>query len=136
MNLEYGRSISGILKITEMVFALIAFLILRFSDTGYFDVNAAYFGIGTLYACLLVTPLLFVTYLMGRMEIQKTVFEFSINFLFFFFLTIYGVMALVHYSADVHGSTRDCGITMGVFSLAAAAAYLGDTVMSIINYNN
>lgn len=57
------------------------------------------------------------------------------NFLFFFFLTVYGVMTFLHYTKEPKGSITDSGIAMGVFTLFSALAYLADTVFAIINYN-
>ncbi|KAF2353378.1 Marvel domain [Trinorchestia longiramus] len=137
LNFGYVRSVSGILKIVEMATVLVAFLVLRLSDanTTLFikETDGFYIGVGTMFSCLLVTPLLFIVYLMGKMEIQNTVFEFSMNFLFFFFLTVFAVIDLVYFGSSFN-SGRNGGITAGFFALVAAVSYLGDSVMAIFQY--
>ena len=56
------------------------------------------------------------------------------NFLMFFFLATFGVLGLLGVASQEHGAKRDSLIATCSFALMAAAAYLVDTVMAIINY--
>lgn len=137
MNQGYLLSPSGILKIIEMVAVIIAFGILRGSNANAFmDLDVSLLGFGTMAACFLVTPVLLACYVMGKTEIQQTFLEFTLNFFFFLFLTIFGVVGMIEISGKPHGSIRDEGIAMCFFGLVAGVTYLADTVLAIIHYRN
>jgi len=62
--------------------------------------------------------------------------EFSLNFLFSFFLGVFGVVGIIEFSKYDNGSDKDEGLAMCAFALFGSAAYLVDTVFAIINYNS
>lgn len=52
----------------------------------------------------------------------------------FFFTAVFGVLGFITVNDSVPGKLKDSVISMSVFALFASVAYLGDTVMAIINY--
>lgn len=134
MNIHYIKSFSGIMKIIEIVFVVTSFAILRDKEVGRFDPDAFYFGVGILVSCMINTPLLLICYLMGRMEIQQTIMEISVNGIFAVFLAVHGGMGLNYYASAPVTSQNNYGIAMASFSLAAALAYFADTILAAINF--
>ncbi|KAK7066193.1 hypothetical protein SK128_015494 [Halocaridina rubra] len=142
MNFEYIKTPSGILKLVEIVFVLIAMVIFRggsifnsFGDT----VAANLFAIGVMVTSLIITPLLLVCYIMGRTEIQKTILEMALNFLLFVFLLSAGAVCVdawqgvITYDKLLRKAKRQ-SLTMGTFTLFASLGYLADFILSIRNY--
>jgi len=98
-NPSYLTTPSGILKIIEILCVIIAFGIFRGARYGMFgNEDANYFACGILVAAFLFTPVLLFCYLMGRMEIQRTMLEPILNFLFFALLVAAGVLGVYTWS--------------------------------------
>ncbi|CAL4195389.1 unnamed protein product [Meganyctiphanes norvegica] len=134
-NPGYLRTPTGALKIIEIICVSIAFGIFRGVRYAHFgNEDTDYFACGVLVAAIIITPLLLLCYLMGRLEIQKTMLETFINFLFFVFLLAAGSVALhtwEPYSYKVKGGGST--LAMGIFTIFAAVAYLADSFFACYN---
>jgi len=135
-NPGYLRTPSGALKIIEIICVSIAFGIFRGVRYAHFgNEDTDYFACGVLVAAIIITPLLLLCYLMGRLEIQKTMLETFINFLFFVFLLAAGSVALhtwTPYSYKVKGGGST--LAMGIFTIFAAIAYLADSFFACMTH--
>ncbi|XP_042867305.1 uncharacterized protein LOC122250079 isoform X2 [Penaeus japonicus] len=144
---KYLRTASGILKIAETVtvattFGLFRGIPLTFGDTHHFVGNIGtdtdFFAGGVMATALIVTPLFFVFYLLGRNEIRKTGVEISLNFILSAFLFISGSLCLAFYNSSSltypWNQKKSEGITMGVFCYISASFYLADTLVAFRNF--
>ncbi|KAG7176126.1 protein snakeskin-like [Homarus americanus] len=136
---EYLKKPSGILKLVEIVTVVIAFGILRGADTLFtisMSADATFFGVGVLVTAMIITPLLLACYLMGKLEIQKTIFEIVFNSLMFVFLLSAGSVAINTWDKQYTkvSNKRDASLAMGSFCLLASFAYLADTVFAVLNF--
>ncbi|XP_045112837.1 protein snakeskin-like [Portunus trituberculatus] len=143
LSLEYLRTPPGILKLVEIATVVVAFGIFRGSDARFalsrsqnFATDADFFGCGVLVTALIITPLLLTCYIMGRYEIQKTIFEIVFNFLMFVFMLSAGSVAVDSFkNVDVIGSNMEnTSLAMGSFCIIASFAYLVDTVFAVHLY--
>lgn len=137
VSLAYLKTPSGILKLVEITTVVVAFGIFRGSDAPFStSVDGDFFGCGVLVTALIITPLLLTCYIMGRYEIQKTIFEIAFNFLMFIFTLSAGAVAVDTFrKVDVIGSNIEkTSVVMGSFCLIASLAYLVDTVFAVRLY--
>ncbi|XP_047485740.1 uncharacterized protein LOC125036871 [Penaeus chinensis] len=135
INTGYLKTKSGIMKIIEIVCVVCAFGLLRGSSRvcGH-TTDSHYLGVGVLVAALMVTPLLLISYMMGKMQIQNTFLEIALNALFSLFLLAVGADALRAVgTAYTNHYNRKC-FAMGIFSIAACITYLLDTVFCVMVY--
>ncbi|XP_047484665.1 uncharacterized protein LOC125036239 [Penaeus chinensis] len=145
--IKYLKTASGILKIAETVtvattFGLFRGIPLTFGDTHHFAGNVGtdtdFFAGGVMVTALIVTPLFFVFYLLGRKEIRKTGMEIVLNFILCIFLFISGSLCLAFYNSsplpNPWNSKQKEGITMGVFCYISASFYLADTLVALRNF--
>lgn len=132
----YLKKPSGILKLFEILCVIIAFGLFRGSNTTFSNADLDYFGGGVLVTALIVTPLLLVCYLMGRLEIQKTIFEMVFNMLMCVFLVIAGGVCVDKWTnvGRIHDKHVSQSLAMGSFCIIASCVYLADTVFAVINY--
>ncbi|XP_063595264.1 uncharacterized protein LOC134772239 [Penaeus indicus] len=135
INTGYLKTKSGIMKIIEIVCVVCAFGLLRVSSRicGH-TTDSHYLGVGVLVAALMVTPLLLISYMMGKMQIQNTYLEIALNALFSLFLLAVGADALKAVgTVYTNNYNRKC-FAMGIFSIAACITYLLDTVFCVMVY--
>jgi len=120
------RTLTGIIKIVEIVLVLVALFIFRFYNKAYFGgTDAQIFGGGVLVAALIITPLLFFSYLFGRLDVAATsILEPAINLILCAFLGISGALAL--------RIGWDASLALGAFCIAAAITYGIDIVQRYI----
>ncbi|XP_045600275.1 protein snakeskin [Procambarus clarkii] len=132
----YLKKPSGILKLFEILCVIIAFGLFRGSNTTFGNLDLDYFSGGVLVTALIVTPLLLVCYLMGRLEIQKTIFEVVFNMLMCVFLVIAGGVSVDKWTniGGSHNKHVSQSLAMGSFCIIASCVYLVDTVFAVINY--
>ncbi|KAK8724411.1 hypothetical protein OTU49_011061 [Cherax quadricarinatus] len=135
LYMKYFKTPSGILKLLEIIFVIVAFGVFRGANASFSNSDANYFGGGVLVTAMIVTPLLLVCYLMGRLEIQKTIFEIVFNLLMFIFLVAAGSVAIHFWTGiKLSKSGKANGVTLGSFCILASISYLADTVCAIRNY--
>ncbi|RXG71634.1 hypothetical protein Avbf_12284 [Armadillidium vulgare] len=117
------------------IFIIIAFGLSRgrLDDCAFGSTAADTFGNGALITCLLITPLLLICYLMGRMEIQETILELSLNFIFFIFLTSASIKAFIYWKDHQADQYAGSGLTMASFVLFAGTGYMIDTIFAAKN---
>ncbi|XP_027225101.2 protein snakeskin [Penaeus vannamei] len=144
---KYLRTASGILKIAETVtvattFGLFRGIPLTFGSTHHFaggiGTDTDFFAGGAMVTALIVTPLFFVFYLLGRNEIRKTGMEVLLNFILGVFLFVSGSLCLAFYNStplpSPWNSKKKEGIAMGVFCYISASFYVADTFVAIRNF--
>ncbi|XP_042892843.1 uncharacterized protein LOC122266933 [Penaeus japonicus] len=135
INTGYLKTKSGIMKIIEIICVVCAFGLLRMSThvCGHTR-DSHYLGIGVLVAALMVTPLLLISYMMGKMQIQNTYLEIALNAMFCIFLVAVGADALKAVgTVYTNNYNRKC-FAMGIFSIIASITYLLDTVFCVMVY--
>ncbi|KAK3864253.1 hypothetical protein Pcinc_028369 [Petrolisthes cinctipes] len=141
----YIRSPSAILKIGETVCIAVTFGLFRGIPLTFGDVNktvvsvgtdADFFAGGVMVAALIISPLFFFLYLFKLANIQQTVLELAINFLFaaFLFICASVCMAFYHSANGYWAEKRSDGITMGIFCYVSAAFYTLDSLLACRNY--
>ncbi|XP_047485811.1 uncharacterized protein LOC125036909 [Penaeus chinensis] len=137
INTGYLRTKSGILKIIEIVCVASAVGLLRVSSPVCGQTVGSYFlGVGVLVAALMVTPLLLISYMMGKMQIQNTFLEIAFNALFALLLLTVGVDALKAVGNVYRDDYNKKCFAMGIVSIAACITYLLDTVVCVRLYRN
>ncbi|XP_069998820.1 uncharacterized protein [Penaeus vannamei] len=135
INTGYLKTKSGIMKIIEIVCVVCAFCLLRLSTHVCGHSRDSYFlGIGVLVAAMMVTPLLLISYMMGKMQIQNTYLEMALNALFALFLLAVGADALRAVGTVYTNNYNTKCFAMGIFSIAAFITYLLDTVFCVMVY--
>ncbi|KAK8375875.1 hypothetical protein O3P69_008550 [Scylla paramamosain] len=140
-SLEYLKTPPGILKLVEIVTVVVAFGIFRGSNARFalslsFATDADFFGCGVLVTAMIITPLLLSCYIMGRYEIQKTIFEVVFNFLMFVFTLSAGAVAVNSFRNVIilNSDIEQNSLAMGSFCIIASLAYLADTVFAVYLY--
>ncbi|XP_071549433.1 protein snakeskin-like [Panulirus ornatus] len=137
--LDYIKTPSGVLKLLEILSVIVAFGLFRGSEAIFKSPtsDADYFGCGVLVTALIITPLLLICYLMGRIEIQKTIFEMVFNLLVSVFLLAVGCVGIDTWNVDViydKHNIKGKSLAMASFCIIAFLFYLADTVFAVINY--
>lgn len=137
LNIGYLKSPQGILKLVEIVFVIIAVSIFRGGNVNYYEtIDAGYFICGVLITALIITPLLLVCYIMGATDIQRSILEMAVNFLLFLFLLTAGSVTINKYINYMSGTLKSKAMATGSFCILASFAYLGDFLLSVMNFRN
>lgn len=137
LNIGYLKSPQGILKLVEIVFVIIAVSIFRGGNVGLLEtIDAGYFICGVLTTALIITPLLLVCYIMGATDIQRSILEMAVNFLLFLFLLTAGSVTINTYINYMSGTLKSKAMATGSFCILASFAYLGDFLLSVMNFRN
>ncbi|XP_068245739.1 protein snakeskin-like [Palaemon carinicauda] len=135
-SIDYLKGPQGILKIVEIVLVIISFGIFRGAEVNVGSLDGQYFAVGVLVTALIITPLLLVSYLMGIMEIQKSILEVALNFLLFLFLLSVGSFAINTWGKIPSMKQKSDAMAMGSFCILASIAYLADFILSALNFRN
>ncbi|XP_037793510.1 uncharacterized protein LOC119588979 [Penaeus monodon] len=135
INTGYLKTKSGIMKIIEIVCVACALGLLRVSSPFCGQTTDSHFlGVGVLVAAMMVTPLLLISYMMGKMQIQNTYLEIAFSALFSLLLLAAGVDALRAVGNVYRDNYNKECFAMGIVSIAACLAYLLDTVFCVRLY--
>lgn len=121
---QYITSLTGVLKIAEIILALLTIIIFR-SNHQYFgfspSLDGQFFGVGVLVSALINTPVLFFCYLFGGLDVTSTtVLEPVINVVLSVLLIISGSMAF-----GIGGNT------IGSLCMITATAYMIDAIFRV-----
>ncbi|CAL4194827.1 unnamed protein product, partial [Meganyctiphanes norvegica] len=99
--------------------------------------SGIFFAWGVMVAALLCTPLLLACYLMGHMEIQKTLMEIGLNSIFCIFFLAAGCEAVQTWRNRLDGTTyQRYGMIMGTLCSIASLAYLIDAILALWAYQD
>merc|ERR1712106_445505 len=125
-NSIYLRTLTGILKIIEIILCLVALGIFRSQQEAFFGgKDANIFGGGVLVSALIISPLFLFCYLCGRLDVASTtILEPATNLILCVFLGISGALAI--------GTGWNASFALGAFCIGAAITYGVDIVQRYI----